>query len=164
MTRKAWRVVGLALGGLVVLAGVFGLGVRWSSDHGPDVALPPVDAPPGQVVQAYLDAVNADDERVLRAVTTPAMFDGVREAWLDRGFVGLGPRSGFGDPTIVKVLSGDDVAEITGRDPDLVADVVVRFEARGHDDTIGPGAVTWSIELGRDTPTSRWLVYDQGEG
>ncbi|MGC5165668.1 hypothetical protein [Luteimicrobium sp. DT211] len=92
------------------------------------------------------------------------MFDGVEQAWLKRSLFGLGPRGGFGNPTIVKVLTGDVVTEMTGRDSDLVADVVVRFEARGQDGTIGPGAVTWGIELQRDTPTSRWLVYDQGQG
>ncbi|HWK92256.1 MAG TPA: hypothetical protein VNR17_08310 [Luteimicrobium sp.] len=164
MTRRPWRIVGLALGGAAVLAAAFALGARWSSDHGPDVALPPDGAPPGQVVQAYLDAVNADDERVLRAVTTPSMFDQLQQTWLKRGLYGVGSRAGFGHPTIDKVLSGDDVAEITGMDADLVADVVVTFVAEGGDGTIEPGEVTWGIELERATPTARWLVYDQGEG
>ena len=66
MTRRVWRVVGLSGVGVLALAAAFGLGARWASDHGSDVALPPDDATPCQVARAHLDAVNADDERVLR--------------------------------------------------------------------------------------------------
>jgi hypothetical protein len=159
-----WRVVGFSGVGALALAAAFGLGARWSSDHGPDVALPPDDATPGQVVQAYLDAVNADDERVLRAVTTPGMFDEVRGAWLKRGLYGLGSRSGYGHPTLTNVVTGKDATLGTDLGPDRAAMVAVSFEVLGSDPTIGPGDVTWGIELQRADPSSRWLVYDQGQG
>ncbi|GAA4840204.1 hypothetical protein GCM10023221_17420 [Luteimicrobium xylanilyticum] len=158
------RVVGLSGAGVLALAVAFGLGMRWSSDHGSDVALPPDDATPGQVAQAYLDAVNADDERVLRAVTTPGMFDGVRDTWLKRSLYGLGSRSRYGHPTITDVLTGEDAVAGTDLDPDQAATVVVSFDPETSDPTLGEGSLTWGILLERADASSRWLVYDQGEG
>ncbi|WP_284293008.1 DUF4829 domain-containing protein [Luteimicrobium album] len=164
MARRVWRVVGLSGVGALALAAAFGTGARWSSDHGSDVALPPDDATPGQVVQAYLDAVNADDERVLRAVTTPGMFDEIQEAWLKHSLYGLGSRSGYGHPTITNVLMGEDAAAGTDLDPDRAAMAAVSFEMQGGDATVGPGDVTWGIFLERADASSPWLVYDQGQG
>ncbi len=164
MTRRVWRVVGLSGVGALALAASFALGARWSSDRGPDMALPPDDAPPGQVVQAYLDALNADDERVLRAVTTSGMFDEVRETWLKRRLYGLGSRSGYGHPTITNVVTGKNAAEGTSLSPDQAAMVAVSFDPETSDPTVGEGELTWGILLQRADASSPWLVFDQGEG
>ncbi len=124
-----------------------------------DVAVPPRDASPEQVVSAYLDALNGHDCDTAEALMTTTAADHARSWCHD-----------------VASLEGVDVqGHVTERPewsghvaPDEVVRVAVTFDLSWrllrNDGSMNEGPTTWGYLLARDSASSPWRIFDQGVG
>lgn len=150
----------LGVAALVILltagVAVFLLGPAWQSE---DIATPPDDATPEQVVAAYLDALDANDCDTATAVSmTNARVQGA--AWCED----------------VAGLKGVTVGNHTQEEPehsghalnDQVVRVPVTFDLNWrafHGDVSMPeGSTRWAYLLVRNSPDAPWRIFDQGNG
>ena len=123
-----------------------------------DVPVPPDSATAEQVVQAYVDAVNAHDRSTVHALlaTDGSMTDRAVDAWRamrNVRLLGTSIRT-LADPAGPRYAEGVNV----GVDFDL--------DCRwGHGDVSQPsGPTAWGYVLGRNTPDDPWRIVDQGAG
>ena len=124
-----------------------------------DVAVPPRDANPEQIVTAYLDALNEHDCDTAAALMA-AGAEGAAHAWCE-------------DVASLKDVDIDDhFTERPGDSghsaPEEVAYVPVTFDLNWrpfHDDgSMDDGATTWGYLLVRSSADSPWRIFDQGVG
>jgi len=153
------RLVALVVGATVlVVVGVVAF-LLLPPRQSDDVAVPAGDATPEQVVTAYLAAVVAHDCDTAEAVTTRDAEDGA-ESWCDD----------VGRLTDVDVRDHvTERPEDSGHSaPTEIVDVPVSFDVHWrlfHDDgSMEDGATTWGYLLVRESPHSRWRIFDQGTG
>jgi hypothetical protein len=125
-----------------------------------DVAVPPRDANPEQVVTAYLDALNAHDCDTAAALTTADPEDSSAKLWCED----------------VASLKNVDIQDHFSEQPNLsghsapeeVANVPVTFDLNWrlfhNDGSMDEGATSWGYLLVRDSADSPWRIFDQGVG
>ena len=113
------------------------------------VPIPPDDATPEQVVQAYADAVHARDCK-----TAEALVINQRQSWC-----------GSIDITGLKVieLTQERKATDSGQGP-MIERVWVSLTSRGGDISFPDGDHVWSYYLDRTGPNGAWRIYEQGTG
>ncbi len=157
MPKRPGRVIALvgSVSAIAVGAGALLLPPRQTGD----VAVPPGDATPEQVVAAYLDALNAHDCDTAEALTTAGAGDQAT-SWCED--VARLTDLDVGDHHL-------EPPEHSGRSAlDEVANVPVTFDLSWrllHDDgSMDEGATTWSYLLVRDADSSPWRIVDQGMG
>lgn len=119
-----------------------------------DVAVPPPDATPEQVVTAYVGALNAHDCDTAEAVMAEGAKDSGR-SWCD---------------DVARLTHVDVHDHFTESESDhaVVVNVPVTFDLTWrpfHDDgSMDEGATTWGYRLVRDSEHSPWRIFDQGTG
>jgi hypothetical protein len=135
----AWAALAL---GIVAILGVGALAARPPLPvH--EVAVPPDDAPPEEVVLAYLEAMDGHD------CATVAELLAAGSRWLGDG---CKDADGHGEVRVASVFrekphwSGHDRGQ-------QVINVSVRFETK-----------VWGYLLMRDTPNYPWRIFDEGVG
>lgn len=145
----------LALLALAAVAAYLLLPPRQTSD----VAVPPADATPEQVVRAYLEALNAHDCETAQAVSTDTAKDGAK-SWCEH----------------VDSLTNIDVRKhVPGRSEDSgvpardqVADVAVSFNLKWrplhNDGSMDEGPTPWGYLLVRTAADAPWRIFNQGLG
>ena len=113
------------------------------------VPIPPDDATPEQVVQAYADAVHARDCK-----TAEALVNNQRQSWC-----------GSIDITALKVieLTQERKATDSGKGP-MIERVWVSLTSQGGDISLPDGDHVWSYLLDRTGPNGAWRIYEQGTG
>ena len=116
-----------------------------------DVAVPPTDATPAEVVSAYVDALDAHDFDTARTLLTPPARRNA-EPWFDA----------------VDTLTNLHVLGAHPRGPGFRVDVAVEFDVTWrwlHDDGSMPeGTNPWGFRLERETEGDPWRIFDQGLG
>ena len=124
-----------------------------------DVAVPPRDASPEQVVAAYLDAVNAHDCDTAEALMTADAEDRAT-SWCE-------------DVASLEDVDIHDHFTERPKDsghsaPEEVANVPVTFDLNWrlfhNDGSMDEGATSWGYLLVRDSADSPWRIFDQGTG
>jgi hypothetical protein len=111
--------------------------------------MPPEDATPDQVVQAYADAVHAGD-----CQTAKALVDHARQSWC-----------GSVDITALTVSGRTQERKETELgDGPMIERVWVTLTSRGGDVSLPDGDHAWSYLLDRTGPHGAWRIYDQGMG
>jgi len=124
-----------------------------------DVAVPPRDASPEQVVTAYLDALNEHDCDTAEALVTADAEDHAK-LWCE-------------DVASLKDVDIRDHFTERPKDsghsaPEEVANVPVAFDLNWrlfhNDGSMDEGATTWGYLLVRDSADSPWRIFDQGRG
>ncbi|QCX26743.1 hypothetical protein [Nocardioides jishulii] len=152
--NKWWVALALAL----VAAG--GVAAWWLAAPHQDreVALPADDATPGEVVAAYLDALDAGD-----CDTAVAL----REAGTSQDSTWCADVASLSNPAIESPRSEDPAW--SGRPAtDEVVSVPVRFDlemrALRGDGSLGDGSMTWGYRLTRSSDDGPWRIFDQGHG
>jgi hypothetical protein len=111
---------------------------------------PPADASPGQVVRAYLDAVQAGNCTVLSQLATRNQAE---RAWCGKGL------------TISRITIGDpepDPGSVVSRDFEQAVYVPVRLDVQGGADSVESGMRDWGYVLVRDAAVQQWRVADEG--
>lgn len=124
-----------------------------------DVAVPPPDAAPEQVVAAYLEALDAHDCDTAEALTAADSGDQAR-SWCEDV------------ASLTDVEIGDHVEESPEHSgygaPAEVANVPVSFDLSWrllHDDgSMDEGATAWGYLLVRESPDAPWRIFSQGLG
>ena len=113
------------------------------------VAVPPADADPTEVVQAYVAAINARDRDTLAALSEDGA---VPEEWLDTRI------------DLVEVDDPyDDAGAGTRHDGEDVVGVPVQVVVHGSDGSMPEGEQTgWVYLLVQQD--GRWVVFEQGVG
>jgi hypothetical protein len=142
--RRSWKA---AAAGAVAVVAVAGGGWWWESTPRYDVPVPPAGAGPGDVVRAYMRALDAHDGATARALSAPG-HRGVTGTWL-AATCGM------------KALEvSAPIAEGSG------VQVAVAFDLHQHwwtdDPSVRPGRHDWSYLLVRQQ--GRWLIQDEGTG
>jgi hypothetical protein len=156
-TRRS--LIGILAGTLVLVAAVAVVHLAMPPRQTSDVAEPPVDATPEQVVTAYVDALNAHDCDTAANVMTPAARSDATRWCHDLGSLAdVSVQSHFMERP---QWSGQPRSA-------QVADVPVSFTLRWrpfHDDgSMDQGATTWSYLLVRRSAHAPWRIFDQGNG
>lgn len=109
-------------------------------------------ASPGDVVRAYLVALQADDESAASSLTTPAYAE--HDGWAED------------PPTIEDVEVSAPWPEPTrgtaGEGHAQAVFVPVKFTLRGADETMPDGPTDWGYVLVRDTNTEAWRIASAG--
>lgn len=144
MTRTAsvWTRLGTA-------AGAGALVVTVASCSRANVAVPPDDATPEQVVRAYADAVRAGD-----CDTAEALVFDRSQSWC-----------GDTDITSLKVTATTQEPKSTeSGDGPLIQRVWVNLTPQGGDGSLPEGELMWSYLLDGTGPNGAWRIYDQGMG
>ena len=114
------------------------------------VPVPPSDATPEQVVQAYIDAVHAGD-----CETAAVLVGDRRQSWCGRL-----------DVTSFKVTKRTQERKETasGEDGPMIQRVWVELVSEGGDESFPDSKHDWSYLLDRTGPKGAWRIYDQGMG
>ena len=134
----------------IAVAMAFLMVVVLDQDGGPPtrhVALPPVAAGPRQVVQVYLEALEAKDFDTADELIAQSAGDDF-QTWFSESL------------DISNVEVGRSVGNST------VGEVYVEafFDVEGADVSLPDGRTTWGFMLERLSGSPRWLIYDQGTG
>lgn len=154
------RVVGFGLAGVIVVvllaAAAYFLLPPWETR---DVAMPPSDASPAQVVKTYLDALDSHDCGTARALTAASASDEVGW-WCDN-------LSSVRDVVVRKPFTDNPGA--TRKDPSArVVNVPVFFDLRWRatvsDVDVADIIPGWGYLLKRNSPDGPWRIFDQGLG
>jgi hypothetical protein len=114
------------------------------------VQVPPADAPPEQVVRAYLDAVQSGNCTALGELATRNQAE--------RGWCGKGL-------TVSHVTIGTvqrDPGSLVSRDFEQSVYVPVRLDVQGGADSVESGMRDWGYVLVRDAAVQRWRVAEEG--
>ena len=107
------------------------------------------DAPPEQVVRAYVDAVHAKD-----CETADALVAEPSQSWC-----------GDVDITALTVTGTTREAKASeAGDGPTIERVWVDLTIRGGDETVPDGDLAWSYLLDRSGPGGAWRIYAQGLG
>lgn len=142
--RRSWKV---ATAAVVVVAALVGGGWWWESTPRYDVPLPSASAGPGDVVRAYMRALDAHDSATARVLSTSSHRP-VTGGWLS-------------DTSGMKALKVS--APITEHNE---VQVMVTFDLHQHwwtdDPSMRPGRHDWSYILVQQR--GRWLIQDEGIG
>jgi hypothetical protein len=137
----------VATAGVVVVAGLAGGGWWWENSARYHVPVPSAGAGPGDVVRAYMRALDAHDSATARALST-ASHRAATGTWLS-------------DTTGMKALKVS--APVTEQNE---VQVMVTFDLHQHwwtdDPSMRPGRHDWSYILVRQR--GRWLIQDEGTG
>lgn len=133
---------------LVAVATVGLLGLTLGACATTHVPMPPDDASPERVVQAYADAVHAED-----CATAEALVEHGK-SWC-----------GHIDITALTVTDRTQERKQTesGNGP-MIERVWVKLTTRGGDVSLPDGDHLWSYLLDRGGPSGTWRIYDQGMG
>lgn len=158
LTRRG-RLIALAVAVSVALVATTAAYLLLPPRQTGDVALPPREASPEDVVAAYLKAVNAHDCDAAAALMAPGA-EGQATAWCEDV------------ASLTDVDVRDHVTERPGDSghaaPDEVAHVPVTFDLSWrpfHDDgSMSEGATTWGYLVVRSSADSPWRIADQGVG
>lgn len=123
-----------------------------------DVADPPDDATPEQVVAAYLEALDADDCETAAALRTPESTD-VALAWC----------KDVGSLRNVEIQEHDvEEPSWSGHSPGTqVVNVGVDVDVDWRpfrSDNMSEEAMSWGYLLVRDTDVQPWRIFDEGVG
>lgn len=124
-----------------------------------NVDMPGDDATPEQVVGAYLAALDAHDCDTAMALRTPDSR-GTAENWCSKV-------AHMADARVTG--SHSEFPEWSGYEaPDEVVNVRVTFDLGWrmfHNDiSMEEGHTDWGYRLVRDSPTSQWRIFDEGNG
>ena len=154
--RRSLAFVGVTVAFLVcAAAGYLVLGPRQSAE----VAVPPADATPEQVVTAYLKSLDAHDCETAEAVMTDDAR-GIATGWCHE-VAGLSDAHVGGHSLVPPKYSGREPGE-------QVADVAVTFDLDWrlfhNDPSLPEGTTTWGYELVRSTPDAPWRIFSEGTG
>lgn len=141
---KRWK---LMAAGVTAVAVAVGGGWWWESTPRYDVPVPSASASPGDVVGAYMRALDAHDSGTARALST-SNHRTTAATWL-------------ADTSGLQVLGVsapiDEGSEV---------EVKVTFDLHQHwwtdDPSMGPGRHAWGYRLVRQQ--GRWLIQDEGMG
>lgn len=159
MLSSRSRIVATGVGALVLLALAAVAAYLLPPRQTGDVAVPPAEATPEQVVRAYLDALNAHDCETAQAVSTDVAAASAK-SWCEH----------------VAALTNIDVRQqTTGRPKDSglpasdhVADVAVSFDLKWrplhNDGSMDEGPTPWGYLLMRSSSDAPWRIFDQGLG
>ncbi|MCE1180212.1 MAG: DUF4829 domain-containing protein [Micrococcales bacterium] len=129
--------------------GLTSAGIALAACSSTQVAMPPDDATPEQVVRAYVDAVHAKD-----CETADALFEDGEGSWC-----------GDIDITSLTVTSqSQERRETTSGAGPVIERVHVQITTRGGDVSMPDGEHMWSYLLDRVGPNKAWRIYDQGVG
>ena len=155
--HSAWLIALVMVGLAVVVATTAAYFLLPPQQMG-DVAVPPRDATPEQVVTAYLDALNAHDCDTAAALTVAGAEGGARWCRDVASLKNVDVRDHF-----------MEVPEYSGHSaPDEVAHVPVSFDVDWrpfhNDGSMGEGATTWGYLLVRGSVDAPWRIFDQGVG
>lgn len=118
------------------------------------VAIPGTDASPARVARAYVAALNAHDRAVRRLSTTPESV-----AWLDD----------------VEQITNLQVTGVRPEKPQWsgesagteVRHVGVQFDVDWglfNDGSMEDGPTVWGYWLKRESPSGRWVIFNEGVG
>ena len=124
-----------------------------------DVAVPPPDATPEQVVTAYIDALSAHDCETAESLMVERAKDTVTPWCKDvASLTNVEIHDHFTEPP---KASGHSA-------PDEVANVPVTFDLNWrpfhNDGSMEGGATMWGYLLVRGSSGSPWRIFDQGTG
>ena len=159
MPKRSGWLIALVVAGLAVVVAATAAYLLLPPRQTGDVAAPPRDATPEQVVTAYLDALNAHDCDTAAALMI-ASAEGSARLWCE-------------DVASLKDVDVRDhfmeLPEYSGHSaPDEVANVPVNFDLTWrpfhNDGSMDEGATTWGYLLVRDSPDAPWRIFDQGVG
>ncbi len=148
----------MVLSGVIALVLVAAATYAFAGRQTADVAVPPDDATPEQVVAAFLDALDARDCDTAAALWATETADGGEPSWCGD----VAPL----DSIEIQDHSLESPAD-SGHDPgDQVAWVDVTFtldwRAFGSDGSMPEGANDWGYLLVRSSPDDPWRITDQG--
>jgi hypothetical protein len=133
---------------LAVSAIVFALALALSACT--KVEVPPADARPEQVVEAYLEAIQVGNCTVLSKLATRNQAE---RAWCGKGI------------TISHVTIGDPVPDpgsIASEEFEQAVYVPVRLDVQGGVDSVESGMRNWGYVLVRDAAVQEWRIADEG--
>jgi hypothetical protein len=133
---------------LAVSAVVFALALALSACT--KVEVPPADARPEQVVEAYLEAIQVGNCTVLSKLATRNQAE---RAWCGKGI------------TISHVTIGDPVPDpgsIASEEFEQAVYVPVRLDVQGGVDSVESGMRNWGYVLVRDAAVQEWRIADEG--
>jgi hypothetical protein len=133
---------------LAVSAIVFALALALSACA--KVEVPPADARPEQVVEAYLEAIQVGNCTVLSKLATRNQAE---RAWCGKGI------------TISHVTIGDPVPDpgsIASEEFEQAVYVPVRLDVQGGVDSVESGMRNWGYVLVRDAAVQEWRIADEG--
>jgi hypothetical protein len=114
------------------------------------VEVPPADASPAQVVEAYLEAIQVGNCTVLSQLATRNQAE---RAWCGKGL------------TVSRITIGDPVPDpgsIASREFEQAVYVPVRFDVQGGADSVESGMRDWGYVLVRDAAVQQWRIADEG--
>lgn len=124
-----------------------------------EVARPPADATPEQVVEAYTDALDGHDCETAQALTAHA-FRARAEVWCDDianlSDVQIGNHS-FERPGYSGSSSHDEVA-------DVGVSFNLDFRPFHGDGSMSEGFTSWGYLLKRRSPENPWRIFGEGVG
>lgn len=150
----------IAVGALVMAAAIAAIAwTLWPFRQTATVAVPDVGSPPGEVVRAYLDALNAHDCDAAVEMSTPDAAETSRR-WCESV------------ASLTDIAMGEAVAEDPAWSGHAATDEVVRVAATftldwrpfADDGSLPEGTVQWGYLLVRSAADAPWQVFDQGMG
>jgi len=145
--RHVFAVLLLLLGVLVVREVTCG---RWPRG---DVAMPPVEAGPIEVVRAYVAALDKHDVDTANALSTPQHSD--RNPWLSN-------TSSITDLEVREPIPDSDGGMELGMTESVFVGVTFDLDMCDWDGSMQEGETPWGYRVGRDRATGRWLVFSEG--
>lgn len=136
-------------GRCLAIAATWALGVSLSACSTDRLPMPPDDATPEQIVQAYAKAVHTGD-----CGAAMALVEDRQESWC-----------GNTDILALKVTDRTQERRQTeAGDGPMIERVWVRMSGRNGDASLPEGDYMWSYLLDRTGPNAAWRIYDQGMG
>jgi hypothetical protein len=159
VSRSPGRVITLVAGALVLVVAATVAYLLLASRQTGDVAVPPPNATPKQVVTAYLDALNAHDCGTAEAVMTDSAKDRA-ESWCEdvASLTDVDVRDHFMESP---KWSGHSPSEEVARVP---VTFNLNWRPFHNDGSMDEGTTLWGYLLVRETADSPWRIFDQGTG
>jgi hypothetical protein len=114
------------------------------------VEVPPADASPVQVVEAYLKAIRLGNCTVLSQLATRNQAE---RAWCGKGL------------TVSNITIGDPVPDpgsVASEEFEQAVYVPVRLDVQGGADSVESGMRDWGYVLVRDAAVQQWRIADEG--
>jgi hypothetical protein len=159
MQKRPGRVIVFVVAMYVVAVAATAAYLLLPAQQTAHIAVPPRDASPGQVVAAYLAALNAHDCGTAEALMT-ADAEGRAKSWCE-------------DVASLKSIDVADHFTEPQKDPSRsasreVANVPVTFNLSWrlfhNDGSMAEGPTMWGYRLVRESADSPWRISDQGTG
>jgi hypothetical protein len=145
--------ISIAVGAVVLALVVAGAYLLSQPRQTTDIAVPPLDATPEQVVTAYVDALNAHDCETAESLMANGAEDDAA-VWCKN----------LGSLTDLDITDVTEAPKASRHSSGVSVTFNVKWRLFHNDGSMDEGATAWDYYLVRGSASSPWRISNQGAG